>query len=1039
MPTRALRPVGFSRHLTLPSALAPGIALGSAVALASAAPVAGASQIDVPLVYGLAAPLFLPWVWALSKLPEAESPYQLVRRGGPAGPAFAAGWVTLASMAALAGLLAKTAAAWTASAVTGLSGLEMEPWRLLPLILGPVLVNSLLGTRGAARGALVFGALALAALVGLLIQPWVLGEVATQAPDAAAGRGGHRLMPLALLAAGLWAVELVTARRRLLRRRRTRTQTGVSWIVLALWIGCCGFGILAWWALPEASSAVGGRRELALAVLVALVCVLGLTRVFAAAARSTLVLGHEGLLPRAVVGLRSEAGVPVVPLVALAGLGGWVTLAPNLDLVAVASFGILSTSALALGIHLRRRKERQPVPPGSAVTAVALGISVFLLVILPPKALGVSAAWLGLGAAYYLAWGRRGHRQMERSQSLVGDAEDVEDPPFRVLVATGGEPLATSCIRLGAAVAEDRGGELLVLRVAPWLEEVPRRAMRARAEVLWRDLDRRLGPLGVSPRPIPLVRIAPTPAQGILEASAELGVDLLVLGWAGEAAAEEPVVERVFPATSLPVALVRGGLPEKIRRVVVANGGGPHAGTAFELGSALARDGAEEIVSTFVDTPRIDPEQRRRADEIRGEAFAAWREQAGDRPMERKVQTAATVAEGLGREAGIQDVLVVGATLDRLLGQTIFGGLAAKLATERPGATILVKRGEPVRRFLSRRLWQWLSNPLPVLPDDERTKIQLAMRRAARAEVDFYLLITLASIIASLGLMQSSAAVIIGAMLVAPLMSPILAMGHAIARGHLRSARRGAVSTIRGVAVAVAAGAACALVTPSARPTAEMLARGAPGLLDLGVALASGAAAAYASSRSSLSAALPGVAIAAALVPPLCVVGYGLGASELGLAGGALLLFVTNLFAIVLASTTMFLALGFRPSRAVRHPWVWRAVRLAMLVVLLLTIPLTLSTRDALRQGRLEDRVEASLRLLEGDGWRLQALDVRAGAEVEVEATVLVADGADPRDLEGIRRGLEQETGRPVRLRVQSLRATFAEVGPERGGVTGPR
>ena len=139
------------------------------------------------------------------------------------------------------------------------------------------------------------------------------------------------------------------------------------------------------------------------------------------------------------------------------------------------------------------------------------------------------------------------------------------------------------------------------------------------------------------------------------------------------------------------------------------------------------------------------------------------------------------------------------------------------------------------------------------------------------------MLIILASTIAYYGLLQSSAAVIIGAMLVAPLMSPMIAMAHAIVMGNLTMLRRAFLSTLAGVGVAIGIAALFTLLLPSIPPSREILSRTAPTLLDLCVALASGAAAAYALARKEVAAALPGVAIAAALVPPLCVVGYGVG------------------------------------------------------------------------------------------------------------------------------------------------------------------
>jgi uncharacterized membrane protein len=135
------------------------------------------------------------------------------------------------------------------------------------------------------------------------------------------------------------------------------------------------------------------------------------------------------------------------------------------------------------------------------------------------------------------------------------------------------------------------------------------------------------------------------------------------------------------------------------------------------------------------------------------------------------------------------------------------------------------------------------------------------------------------------------------------------------------------------------------------------LARTQPNVLDLMVALASGAAAGYAISRKEVAAALPGVAIAAALVPPLCVVGYGLGTSQLDIAGGSLLLFITNLIAIVLAAALTFLALGFQPPRAERGE-LMRGLRVTIISLLIVSIVLLSATVTSIKQLNRQRRVD---------------------------------------------------------------------------------
>jgi outer membrane biosynthesis protein TonB len=134
------------------------------------------------------------------------------------------------------------------------------------------------------------------------------------------------------------------------------------------------------------------------------------------------------------------------------------------------------------------------------------------------------------------------------------------------------------------------------------------------------------------------------------------------------------------------------------------------------------------------------------------------------------------------------------------------------------------------------------------------------------------------------------------------------------------------------------------------------MARTNPTLLDLGVALVSGIAGAYALCRKDVSTSLPGVAIAAALVPPLATVGIGLALGDGRIAGGALLLFLTNLIAISAASGLVFLALGFRPEMGVQaraRVFRWGALS-ALALLLAVTLPLGVLTIDSLHEASLE-------------------------------------------------------------------------------------
>ncbi len=302
------------------------------------------------------------------------------------------------------------------------------------------------------------------------------------------------------------------------------------------------------------------------------------------------------------------------------------------------------------------------------------------------------------------------------------------------------------------------------------------------------------------------------------------------------------------------------------------------------------------------------------------------------------------------------------------------------------------------------------------------------MTESAEPSIDFYVLIILASVIASLGLLQNSAAVIIGAMLVAPLMSPILAMSMAIVRGNLTVLATASEATAKGILMAIVVGVVVVLISPIDTPTSEILARTQPNVLDLMVALASGAAAGYAVSRTQVAAALPGVAIAAALVPPLCVVGYGIGTSELAYAGGALLLFTTNLVAIILSAAIVFLSLGFYP-RGVGGRELWKRLRIPIISLAVISVILAVATVSTVRDANRRAEVERILiEDVNNANAEVQSLTIeRNGRQYTVNVVLVVAHGydIDPEDVEEIEEQLKQAVGADTRITATILRGDY--------------
>jgi uncharacterized hydrophobic protein (TIGR00271 family) len=186
---------------------------------------------------------------------------------------------------------------------------------------------------------------------------------------------------------------------------------------------------------------------------------------------------------------------------------------------------------------------------------------------------------------------------------------------------------------------------------------------------------------------------------------------------------------------------------------------------------------------------------------------------------------------------------------------------------------------------------------LPDLTDDAGHDLRNAVREDGTLTSGYVLMCGLSAGIATLGLLQSSVAVVIGAMLVSPLMAPIAALGFGFASLDGQRIREAVKVVAIGAAIGILTGVLITWLSPIKSATSEIIGRTAPTLLDLAIALLSGVAGGYATVSQKGGAAI-GVAIATALMPPLAVVGYGLGVMRLDFAGGAMLLFLTNLAAI---------------------------------------------------------------------------------------------------------------------------------------------
>lgn len=232
----------------------------------------------------------------------------------------------------------------------------------------------------------------------------------------------------------------------------------------------------------------------------------------------------------------------------------------------------------------------------------------------------------------------------------------------------------------------------------------------------------------------------------------------------------------------------------------------------------------------------------------------------------------------------------------------------------------------------------YLSKAIPLFSHASQaqyTALFSNLREEGKLSASFMILLILATMIATFGLFINSSSVIIGAMLLAPLMQPIVSLSMGVLRQDNSLQIDGMKTIMIGVITVILTSAVISMFTPIERLTSEMSGRLSPTILDLFVAIVSGTAAAYAKSNEKILGSLAGVAIAVALVPPLAVSGIGLGWADWQMFSSAFLLFVTNLVGIVLAAAFTFVLLGFSPLHIAK-----KGIILWMGIVAVVAVPL---------------------------------------------------------------------------------------------------
>ena len=309
-----------------------------------------------------------------------------------------------------------------------------------------------------------------------------------------------------------------------------------------------------------------------------------------------------------------------------------------------------------------------------------------------------------------------------------------------------------------------------------------------------------------------------------------------------------------------------------------------------------------------------------------------------------------------------------------------------------------------------------------VYPHDRRrvsldafNKTRLELMEESQLSWSYLVLVVGSCIIASLGLLANSAAVIIGAMLIAPLMLPIRGAAFGILEADRELIRASLWALAVGSILSILIAAGLASVSGVAQFGSEVWGRTQPTLLDLGIAVTAGALAGVAKVEPKLSSTVAGTAIAVALMPPVCTVGLWLAQGNMELTWGALLLYLTNLFGITLSCMAAFVLMGYSPLYQAQRP-----LSITLLFTALLVVPLGGSTVQLLRQNQLEASVKTAL----VDGTitfqRLRLIDMSTNWVVtppEVSLAVYADEPVSVKQVQLLEEFLAQNLRQPFKLK----------------------
>ncbi len=739
----------------------------------------------------------------------------------------------------------------------------------------------------------------------------------------------------------------------------------------------------------------------------------------------------DGFWPSFLLETRLHARTPIYLISILTGLI-LLSLPIPADLLAKSGSLLYLLVLLFINISLIQREQLAsssftlPIHPWLPSLAVVLDC---LLLLTWREHLLVGAGLFVVGLSVFILYGRY-HSIAAKEGVTVFKAPLMEQETkksVRILVPIANPDTAETLLHMAGTLARQQQGKVIALRVITVPNQVSLSEGSRQAESDRVLLDRAIAQATKEEFQVQtMTRVSRSVPEGILDTAREERVDQIILGWKGDdrsfPTSMGPVIDPVLRNAPCDVLVMKGDTWNKINSILLPTSGGPNAPIGARIAAHLSQAYQAKVTGLYVQVGRATP---RRMEENRQTIQETFTGLDFSSPPEAKVIMADHVLDGITKEAQQYDLVIIGASEQGTLDQFTFGSVPQRIAAQSSKLAVVVKGFKGAPDFWFRRLLTTIYNLFPTLSTEEQLEVREELIADAQPGTNYFVMIILSSIIATLGLLLDSPAVVIGAMLVAPLMSPILGFSMGIVLGEVRLIRTSLESVLKGFIASVVVALLIGLLSPFKEMTPEILSRTQPTLLDLFIALASGMAGAYAISRKDVSAALPGVAIAAALAPPLSAVGVGVATGNAQVAGGALLLFATNIITISLAGVIIFTLLGIHPLNveAETKRRVRRGIIGMTFLVFLITIPLGIIMNGIIKQVRDQKTIEQILidSSLSDEYTIVEIERLETGGELTITASIRSTGPVEQDQIEALAAELEEELNRPLILEVIHL------------------